>query len=176
MGYQILESKQVYQGKAFDVRQDTVELPNGRSARLDIVDHRAAVTLLPLDENGKVLFVRQYRHAAGENLLELPAGVMEEGETPETCARREIREETGQAAGALLKLGEFFLAPGYSTEAMHVFLATELRPDPLQADADEFLNVEAIPFEQGLFLAQTGGIRDAKTLATLFLAQPHLAK
>jgi ADP-ribose pyrophosphatase len=175
MSYPILASNTVFRGKAFDVRQDTVELPNRRSARLDIVVHRASVTLLPLDEQGRVLFVRQYRHAAGEGLLELPAGVMEEGETPEECARREIREETGMAAGSLRKLGEFFLAPGYSTEAMHVYLATELHPDPLQADADEFLDVEAIPFKQGWVLAQTGGIRDAKTLAAFLLAQPHLA-
>jgi ADP-ribose pyrophosphatase len=170
MGYPILESATVFQGKAFDVRQDTVELPDGRPTRLDIVDHRAAVTLIPLDETGRVLFVRQYRHAAAEMLLELPAGVMEEGETPEACARREIREETGFAAGDLRKLGEFFLAPGYSTELMHVYLATGLRPGPLQADADEFLDVEAIPTEQAISLAQTGGIRDAKTLGALFLA------
>ncbi len=175
MGYTIQQSHTVFHGKAFDVRQDTVELPDGRSARLDIVAHHSAVTLLPLDEKGQILFVRQYRHAAGETLLELPAGVMEENEAPEESARREVREETGMAAGDLRKLGEFFLAPGYSTELMHLYLAANLRPDPLQADADEFLSVERIPVEQAYILAQTGGIRDAKTLAALFLARSTLA-
>ncbi len=174
MNYPVRESKTVFRGKAFDVRQDTIDLPDGRSARLDIVAHRGAVTLLPINEKGEILFVRQYRHAAGETILELPAGVMEAGEPPEACAAREIREETGMAADSLRKIGEFFLAPGYSTELMHAYLAVGLRPDPLQADADEFLSLAPIPIDQAYALAQNGEIRDAKTLATLFLARPHL--
>ena len=130
MSFERVDSEMGYQGRAFNVRRDTVRLPDGQLARLDIVEHVGAVTILPLDETGRIWFVRQYRHAAGKVLLELPAGTLEAGEAPEACAAREVREEIGQAAGELQKLGEFFLAPGYSTEYMHVYLATGLHSRP----------------------------------------------
>ena len=175
MKYQTLLSETAYQGKAFKVRRDQVSLPDGHIARLDIVEHVGAVTILPLDDKERIWFVRQYRHPAGQELLELPAGTLEPGEPPEACARREIREEVGQAAGKLRKLGEFFLAPGYSTETMHVFLATELHPDPLPGDHDEFINVEVYPRAEVFQMVLRGEIQDAKTLATLLLAQPWLS-
>ncbi len=107
------------------------------------------MVILPVDDQGNLFFVRQYRHAAGLDLLELPAGTLDEGEAPEACARREVREETGMAAGKMEHLGGFYLAPGYSTEYMHVYLATGLHSDPLEADADEFLTVEVIPLGTG---------------------------
>lgn len=174
MKYQTLQSETAYQGKAFKVRRDQVSLPDGHIAHLDIVEHIGAVTILPVDDEGRIWFVRQYRHPAGQELLELPAGTLETGEPPEACARREIREEVGQAAGELRKLGEFFLAPGYSTETMHVFLATELYPDPLPGDHDEFLSVETYPLADVFKMVLRGEIQDAKTLATLLLAQQVL--
>ena len=174
MTYETLHSETVYHGRAFNVRRDEIRLPDGKTAHLNIVDHVGAVTLVPVDDQKRVWFVRQYRHAAGELLLELPAGTIEPGEPPLDCARREIREETGMAAGRIELIGEFFLAPGYSTEFMHVFLATDLRPDPLPGDVDEFLSVEAIPVEEALRMAESGQIRDAKTLASLLLAKKHL--
>ena len=132
------------------------------------------MVILPVDDRGNLLFVRQYRHATHLDLLELPAGTLDEGETPEACARREIREETGMAADKLEHLGGFYLAPGYSTEYMHVYLATGLRLDPLQADADEFLTVEYIPLGRALEMARRAEIPDAKTLAAILLAQSHL--
>ena len=174
MKYQTLQSEPVYQGKAFRVRRDQVRLPDGQAARLDIVEHIGAVTILPLDADGRIWFVRQYRHAAAQELLELPAGTLEPGEPPEACARREIREETGLAAGELRKLGEFFLAPGYSTEYMHVFLATDLHPDPLPGDQDEFLSVEAHLAGEVFEMIARGEIQDAKTLAALLLARAWL--
>jgi len=168
MAFETLHSATVYNGRAFDVRRDQVRLPDGQVAHLDIIEHVGAVTILPLDEQGQVWFVRQYRHAARQRLLELPAGTLEPGEPPEVCASREIREEIGMSAGQLRKLGEFFLAPGYSTEYMHIFLATNLRPDPLPGDADEFLSVEKVPLEQALAMARSGELHDAKSLAALF--------
>lgn len=175
MKYQTLQSEPVYQGKAFRVRRDQVRLPDGEAARLDIVEHVGAVTILPLGQDGRIWFVRQYRHAAAQELLELPAGTLEVGEPPEDCARREIREETGLAAGDMRKLGEFFLAPGYSTEYMHVFLATGLRPDPLPGDHDEFISVEAYPVAEVYRMIAEGEIQDGKTLAALLLARDWLA-
>jgi ADP-ribose pyrophosphatase len=174
MTFELLSSVKTYQGRAFDVRRDRVRLPGGKQAELDIVDHPGAVTLVPVDSQGRVWLVRQYRHAAGIELLELPAGTLGPAETPEACARREIREEIGMAAGRLEKIGEFFLAPGYSTEYMHVFLATDLSPDPLQADEDEFLSAEPVPLDQLLQMAGSGRIRDGKSLAALFLLPPYI--
>jgi len=174
MPYETLHTETLYHGRAFNVRRDEIRLPDGKTARLEIVDHVGAVTLVPVDDQNRVWFVRQYRHPAGEVLLELPAGMIELGEAPLECARREIREETGMAAGRIEPIGEFYLAPGYSTEFMHVFLARDLRPDPLPGDADEFISVEPIPLEVVLQMIENGKIHDAKTLAALMLAKRYL--
>jgi len=108
--------------------------------------------------------------------MELPAGTRDGEEPFEECAAREIREETGMEAGRLLKIGGFYLVPGYSTEFMGVFMATELKENPLQADEDEFLQVEKIPLKQAIEMAEQGRIQDAKSLAALLLARPHLEK
>jgi ADP-ribose pyrophosphatase len=176
MSFELLNSEIVYPGRAFTIRRDHIRLPDGRTTKFDIVEHHGSVVLIPVDDEGNMLFVRQYRHAAGKVLLELPAGTLDEGEEPEACARREIREETGMAAGKLELLGGFFLAPGYSTEYMYVYLATGLRHDPLQADADEFLQVAAFPLAEALEMAEGGEAPDAKSLAALLLARPQLEK
>lgn len=166
----------MYRGRAFQVRKDHVRLPTGFVAQLDIVEHVGAVTIVPLDAEGQVWFVRQYRHATGKELLELPAGTVEPGEPPEACAAREIREEIGMRAGTLRKLGEFYLAPGYSTEYMHIYLATGLVPDPLPGDQDEFLSVVRYPLAEVERLVQSGEIQDGKTLAGMYLLSLPAAK
>jgi len=176
MSFELLKSEIVYPGRAFTIRRDTLRLPDGRETRFDIVEHVGSVIILPLDAHDHLLFVRQYRHAAGLDLLELPAGTLDEGEAPEACARREVREETGMAAGRLEPLGGFYLAPGYSTEYMYVYLATDLRYDPLEADADEFLSVERVPLAEALAMFERGEILDAKSLAAFLLARKHLEK
>jgi len=174
MSTEILHTKNVYSGRVFDVRQDQVRLPNGKTMQLDIVDHPGAVVIVPVDSDGKIWLIRQYRHAAGKDLLELPAGVVEAGENFEEGALRELREEIGMTAGKIQKIGEFYIAPGYSTEYLFIYLACELRPDPLPGDEDEFIQVVPMPADQAIALAQTGQIPDAKTLAALLLAIPHL--
>ena len=169
MAFETVQSESMYQGRAFQVRKDLVRLPDGTTAQMDIVEHVGAVTIVPVDEDGRVWFVRQYRHATGKDLLELPAGTIEPGEPPEVCAAREIREEIGMRAGQLRKLGEFFLAPGYSTEFMHIFLATGLVPDPLPGDQDEFLSIEHIPLTELDRWVQSGAIQDGKSLAGIYL-------
>jgi ADP-ribose pyrophosphatase len=170
--FKTIKSETAYHGRAFDVRRDHVSLPNGNQAQFDIVEHTGAVTILPIDEQGRIWFVRQYRYAARQELLELPAGTLDKGEAPDVCAHREVREEIGMAAGNLQKVGEFFLAPGYSTEYMYVYLASNLHSSPLQADPDEFLSIVRIPASEAYQMAEDGQICDCKTLATLFLVRP----
>ncbi len=174
MPIETIHQETVYRGRAFNVRRDEVRFPNQHTMHLDIIEHVGAVTILPIDKEGRILFVRQYRHATGIELLELPAGTLNQGEPPDECALREIREETGFAAGSLIKLGEFFLAPGYSTEYMVVYLANELHRDPLQADEDEFISLEAIPIDRAYDMAFNGELQDGKSLAALLLAHPYI--
>jgi len=176
MAYERLNTEVIYQGHVFSVMRILVNLPDGSQKHYDLVGHNASVTLVPVNERGEIYFVRQYRIGARDYLLELPAGVLETGEDPAAGASREIREETGMAAGQLLKIGDFYMAPGYSDEFMTIFLATGLYPSPLSADPDEFLELEIIPADKALAMAEAGQIQDSKTLAALWLAKPHLPK
>ena len=176
MSFTILSSRQVYGGRAVGLRVDEVQLANGATATWEVVTHPGAVTLVPLDSEGRLWFVRQYRHSVAQEMLELPAGTLHPGEDPAACAARELQEEIGMAAGRLTKLGEFFLAPGYSQEHMHVYLATHLTPSALPGDADEDIAVEQIAVEDALNMAFAGHLPDAKTLAALMLALPHLPR
>ncbi|MGZ9221598.1 MAG: NUDIX hydrolase [Anaerolineales bacterium] len=174
MPFELIKSETLLQGRAFKIRRDYLKMPNGRETRLEIIEHGGSVVLIPIDDDGNLLFVRQYRHAAGKDLLELPAGTRDDDEPFEQCAAREIREETGMEAGKLQKVGEFYLAPGYSSEFMVVYLATELKENPLDADDDEFLQVEKIPLKKAFQMAERGDVPDAKSLAALLLAKPYL--
>jgi ADP-ribose pyrophosphatase len=176
MTFEVTHSTTLFEGRVFNLRQDQLRLPDGRLIQMDIVDHEPAVTILPVDTDGSILFIRQYRHAAGTELLELPAGVAERGEDPLESAQRELREETGMAAAHLEKVGGFFLAPGYSTEYMHVYLATGLTPSPLPGDETEIIEVEKISARQAMRLAEEGSLQDSKSLITLFWARPHLKR
>lgn len=174
MNFKILKQETVFQGRAFGVKQVQLQLPNDRTTTYDLVDHNDSITLVPLDDDGRIWFVRQYRLGAEGQLLELPAGVLDDAEAPETGAGREIREEIGMAANELTLLGDFYLAPGYANEHMYLFLATALVSAPLQPDADEFLQIEKIPADQALKMARAGEFHDAKTLAALLMAEEHI--
>lgn len=173
--FKLVRSETVLRGRAFTVRRDSFLTPEGRETQYDILEHAGSVVLVPVDGDGNILFVRQFRPAAGVELLELPAGTLDKDESFEACAARELREETGMAADRLERLGDFFLVPGYSTEYMAVFLATHLRPDPLPGDADEFLRVEKVSPQDALRMADSGQIPDAKSLAALLLARRRLS-
>ena len=166
---QPVESRRLYEGTILNLREDTLRLPSGRRAPYLVVEHPGAVVILAIDGEGRVLLVRQYRHPTGRSLLELPAGTRDPGEQPLACAERELREETGFRPGRLERMGGFYSAPGYCTEYLEAYLATDLEPAPLESGDEEGLQVEALPLEQLLVLAAEGRLEDAKSLATLLL-------
>ncbi|MBI4297547.1 MAG: NUDIX hydrolase [Chloroflexi bacterium] len=169
-----LESRRIYQGQVVSLRVDTVSLPGGRVIRREIVEHRSAVAIVPLDGAGNILMVRQFRRAAGVILLEVPAGLVEEGETIEDGAHRELAEETGYRAGRLEKLAGFYSAPGFCTEFLNVFLATELTPGTPHTEADEDIEAVWMPLPRIRELIASGEVRDAKSVAGLMLALDRL--
>ena len=175
MPNEILKSETVYQGRAFKIQRDLIQRPNGPQT-YDTVHHIGAVAMVPIDAYGRILFVRQYRHAARRRLLELPAGTLEEGEPVEDTAQREMREEVGMAPGHLTKLAEFFLAPGYSTERMHIYLAEDLKPESLPGDEDEELEIERLTLDEAHAAIQSGEIEDAKTMLGCFLFKEYLTR
>ncbi len=174
MNYTIAHSEKVFSGVVFDVRVDQVEDSSGGVRKVNVVEHNGAVALIPIEADGRILFVRQYRHPAGKVLLELPAGTLEPGEAPEVCASRECREEVGKSPGRLRRLGGFYLAPGYSTEYLHVFLATELTDSPLTPDEDERIQIVPLQPAEALEQMANATIEDAKSLAAMLLAMPIL--
>lgn len=174
MPYQIINKEEKYKSHIFTVENVSVELPDQRTRQYDLIQIQDAVTILPLDDDGNVLFVEQFRIGANKMVLELPAGKIETGEEALATAEREIREETGLAAKKMQPLGKFFVSPGYSTEFMYTFLATGLYPDPLDPDADEFIHLVKIPLPQVLAMLQKSEFDDAKTLATIAQALPFI--
>jgi ADP-ribose pyrophosphatase len=168
---EVVDSRQTYLGPIFAVRTETLAWPDGRRGEYDVVEHPGSVTLVPVDDDGTIWFVRQYRHAVGRTLLELPAGTLED-EEPAACAQRECREETGMRPGELFSLGRILLAPGYSTEVSHLFLARDLEPAPLAQDQDEDLAVEKWTPDEVYDMVARGDLIDAKSLAALWIALP----
>jgi ADP-ribose pyrophosphatase len=165
----LIESIKVFEGRLISVRKDTVKLPNGRTSTREVVVHPGAVAIVPMLEDGRVILVKQYRHAVGKILMEIPAGTLHPDETPEECALRELREEIGYSAGRLEKLTSVYLAPGYSTELIHLFLATDLQPAEGETDEDEFLKPVTLTLDEAIAQISDGEIQDAKTVAALLL-------
>lgn len=176
MSFKPLDEETVYHGKVFDLVRVHFRLPNGKEPTFDLVKHHGAVTILPVDTQGNIWFVRQFRIGAEKDLLEIPAGLLEKGETPEASAAREVQEEIGMASGKLEKLGEFYMVPGYSTEKMTAFLATGLYPSALPTDEFEELEKVPIAIKRVFEMVRAGEIQDGKTLASLLLAMPQLEK
>lgn len=166
----MLSSKRVYEGRIINLRVDTVALPDGRTGTREVVEYDGAVAIVPVNEKGELLLVRQYRHAVGKTLLEIPAGKLEPEEDPAASARRELLEETGCEAKHLTKLVSFYSTPGFTTEKLHLFLATGLTLKEQNLDDDEFIDVATIPYERALEMIWTGEICDAKSITGIFAA------
>ncbi len=165
----VLSSRRIYQGRVINLRIDITTLPDGTQAKREIIEHPGAVAIVPQLDNGDIVLLRQFRKAAERELLEIPAGTLRRNENPRSCAHRELVEETGYRARILVKLSSFYLAPGYSTELLHTYLASSLTLGKPRPDTDEFLETIEVPFNDALHWIDTGKIRDAKSISALLL-------
>jgi ADP-ribose pyrophosphatase len=163
----LLSSKTIFEGRAVKLIQSTVEKSTGEIVVREIVQHRDAIAAVVLDGHGNVVMVRQFRVPTGKDLLEIPAGVMEDGESPEECVRRELQEEIGCLPHKVARLGGFYPAPGYCTEYINVFLASELEESRLVAEDTDEIDVVKVPVEKIAGMIDNGEICDAKSIAGL---------
>lgn len=165
----------VFSGRVLTLNLERVELPNGRVAELEIAHHPGGAAVVALDDDGCVCLLRQFRHAAGGWLVELPAGKLDNREPPLECARRELAEEAGVTAAEWVELGQFFSSPGILTEVIHLFLARGLAASDLQPEEHEVFESSWVPLQAAVAMAARGELRDAKTVIGLLWAQERLA-
>jgi len=166
--------RNVFRGRVLTLNLEQVRLPNGRVAELEIAHHPGGAAVVALDDAGRVCLLRQFRHAAGGWLVELPAGKLDGGEPPLECAQRELAEEAGVTARQWDKLGECFSSPGVLTEVIHLFLARGLAPADAQPEEHEVFEASWVPFDEAVDLAARGELRDAKSLIGLLWARERL--
>lgn len=170
----VLASERVYEGRLINLRVDQIRTSAGVESVREIVEHPGAVGVVPLDAEGRVLLVQQYRHAARGLTIEVPAGVLQPDEDPLLAAQRELREETGYRAGRLDRLGGLRTGPSFNTEYIHLYLAQQLVPDRLAMDSDEAIDVLRVTLAQALAMIQSGAIDDAKTVSAVLLTRAFL--
>lgn len=166
----LVKSTLEFSGRMLKLRVDEVELPNGRLARREVVEHPGAVAVVPLLSDGRVALVRQYRHPAGQVMLEIPAGKLDKGEDPGDCAARELEEETGYIASSMRKVASVYTTPGFTNEVIHIYVAEQMITSVQRLDEDEFLNVELLSRDELKRQIKAGEIIDAKTMLGLMLA------
>ncbi|MCC6967227.1 MAG: NUDIX hydrolase [Nitrospira sp.] len=157
----------IYKGTVVTLNVDTVRLPNGHTIDLEVIRHPGASAVVPLKQDGTVVLIRQFRHAADGFIYEIPAGKLHPKEDPLACAARELEEEIGYRAGHFQLLSSIFTAPGFADEVIHVYLATELTPGTQNLDQDEVLEVVEMPLREAIDKIEDGTIRDAKTIVGL---------
>ena len=170
-----ISSKYIFKGRIISLRVDEAELPNGKTASREVVEHNGGVTVVPLTDNNEVIMVEQFRYACGRPVMEIPAGKIDKGETdPAAVAARELREETGYTAENIFLLGKINTSAAYSEEMISVYAMTGLTEGEQQLDADEALNVIKMPFKEAYDMAAAGRLIDAKTIAALLMAKEQL--
>ena len=167
MDEKIVSTNQIYNGRVVNFAVHEVELPDGKRAKRELIRHPGAVAMVALDDNNNVFMVRQFRIAAARVMFEIPAGTLNKDEEPLHCAERELQEEIGYRAASMEPLGGFFVAPGYTTEFIHLFLATGLSESRLEADADEFIEVARFTLAEAIAMVERGEIVDGKTISGL---------
>ena len=166
----VVKSERVFEGKLLKVDREEIALPQGKHAVLETIRHPGAAAVLPFLPDGRVVLIRQYRHAAGGFIIEVPAGKLDRGERPECCAGREVEEETGWCAGELVPLGSILTTPGFTDEVIWLYEAHALTRGDQALEADEVLETMEIPFERAVAMARGGEITDAKSVASILLA------
>lgn len=164
-------TRNIFTGKVLTLNIDTVTLPNGVTIDLEMVRHPGAAAVVPLKDSGTVVLIKQFRHAAGGFIYEIPAGKLHAGEDPMHCAARELEEEIGYVAGRLDRLTSILTAPGFTDEVIHIYKATALTRGQQQLDRDEVLEVLEIPLKEAIAMIVAGTIRDAKTIVGLQMVQ-----
>ena len=162
--------REIYKGRVVHLFVHDVTLPNGFATSLEVIRHPGASAIVPFVSDDDILLVRQYRHAIGGYLLEIPAGKLDAGEAPDACAARELEEETGYRAGRLDKLGSILTTPGFTDEVIHLYCATHLTASTQRLEQDEVLSVVRMPFAEALGWIDDGRITDGKTISALLLA------
>jgi len=167
-------SKEIYRGRIFNFVTEALTLPNGRDTEMAFIRHPGSTAVVPLLDDHTVVMELQYRHPAGEYLLEIPAGTLASGESPLDCARRELKEETGFEAEEWVKLGKIHIIPAYSDEVIHVYVAKGLTPSKQNLDDDEIIEVVNYPLKQALQMVDEGRITDALTVLSLQMAWNRL--
>ncbi|MFN0145727.1 MAG: NUDIX hydrolase [Dehalococcoidia bacterium] len=160
----ILSTATVYRGKLFDVEMTELRMANGALAKREGIIHPGAVAMVPVAPDGRLLLVSQYRHSAGKRLLEIPAGTLEKGEEPRAAVARELQEEVGMAPGRIDALGGFYVAPGYTSEYIHLFVCSSLRESSLDGDEDEDIDIHPVTVAEALAAIESGEICDAKSV------------
>ena len=166
----LIDQKKIFEGRVIKVSVDTVDLPNGVRLPLEIVRHPGGAAAVAIDAENRVCLLRQFRHAAGGYIYELPAGKLEPDEPPEVTVRRELEEEAAVSAGHWEPLGAYFSSPGVFTEVIHLYLATELSPSGSSPEADEVFEVEWWPLELAVERARNGELNDGKTIIGILRA------
>lgn len=170
---EFIDSKKIFEGRIFDVSVDTVR-EGDQTYQREIVHHPGSAVILPVFDDGTIALVKQYRHPAVKYLLELPAGTLNDRERPEVGAARELEEELGLEAGHLEKLCEFFISPGFLSEKMWLYLATDLRETEQRLEEDEAIEIVRLPIDRALQMITDGEIEDGKTIIGLLLAAPRI--
>ncbi len=160
-------TKNVYKGRIVNLNLETVTLPNGATVELEIIHHPGAAAVVPMKDERTVILIRQYRHAAGGYIYEIPAGKLHPGEDPRECAQRELEEEIGYKAGVLDHVISAFTTPGFTDEVIHIYRATQLQPGKQNLGHDEVLAVAEFPLEKTIAMIREGVIQDAKTIVGL---------
>lgn len=169
----VISTENIYKGKVFDI--SIAEIKEGDTEyKREIVEHKGSTVIVPVFDDNTVALVKQYRHAAGEYLLEIPAGTLNKDEDPLIGAKRELEEEIGVTSDNIEKLIEFYVSPGFLTEKMNVYLATNLKKGEQNLDEDEILTIEKLTFEEAFEMIRSNKIKDAKTICGLILAGAKL--
>jgi ADP-ribose pyrophosphatase len=169
MAESLVNSETIYTGKVINIKHDTVKLDNGKQASRDVVVHNGAVAMVPILPSGDIVMIKQWRHAAGRELLEIPAGSLNAGEDPLQAAHRELVEEIQYKAGKMERLFGMFTAPGFCTEYITVYVATDLTPQEGVGDEDEFINTVPMTIVQTLEAIKSGQIEDSKSISGLLM-------